>query len=98
MTVSMFGRLGEPRRKPGQQFDEELREARLAMTRRCSAWTEIEDDLVPRGYRGWSLVSASTDAVYERVRGVVFRSSSASVVADVTPLYFTVDDDGELTF
>jgi len=75
-----------------------LRPARLEVARHTAKWTEIENDLVPRGYRGMSLVSASTDHVYERVRGIVFQPGSVNVIADHAQLYFTVDDAGELTF
>lgn len=77
---------------------EQIRQARLAVARRTSRWTEIEDDFVPRGRKGYWLVSASTDHVYTRVRGTVFPTGSAAPLADVSALYFTVDANGELAF
>lgn len=77
-------------------IEEEVRQARLVAARRSSMWTEIEDDFVPRG-RGL-LVSASTDHVYAPVRGVVFVTASVTIIADQSPLYFVVGDDGELAF
>jgi hypothetical protein len=74
-----------------------LRPAREA-ARHTAKWTEIENDLVARGYRGMSLVSASTDHVYERVTGVVFQPHTVNVIATHAELYYTVDDAGELTF
>ncbi len=50
-----------------------VRPARLELARRNAKRTEIENDFVPRG-PGW-LVSASTDAIYTPVRGVVFQPS-----------------------
>ena len=82
--------------KKRRALDEALRTKRLEVARRNSMWTEIEDDLVSRG-RGW-LVSASTDAIYQRVRGVVFASHSVTVIADYSPLHYYVDDQGEIHF
>ena len=50
---------------------EQVRPARLEAARHNPKWTEIQNDLVPRA-RGW-LVSASTDAIYQPARGVVFQ-------------------------
>ena len=73
-----------------------LRPKRLEVARRHTKWTEIEDDLVPRG-RGY-LVSAATDALYTQARGVVFAPYSSNVIADQTELAFYVDREGELVF
>jgi hypothetical protein len=78
--------------------EEQVRQARLEQARRSSRWTEIEADLVPRGRKGYWLVSASSDRVYTRVRGAVFQPGLATAIADFAPLYFTVDADGNLTF
>jgi hypothetical protein len=82
--------------KKRQAFDAAARPARLETARRNAKWTEIENDLVPRG-RGW-LVSASTDAIYTPTRGVVFAAHSINVIADKTTLWFYVDDGGDLVF
>ena len=81
---------------PGIERDDvdELREARIAAARHNPRWTEIPDDLVPRGR---CLVSAATDEVLPH-RGVVFERGSARLVADMAPLVFTVTADGELRF
>ncbi len=43
-----------------------IREARIAVARRASCWTEIEEvDLVPRGPRESWLVSATTDEIFD---------------------------------
>ena len=76
--------------------DAVLRPARLEVARRTAKWTEIEDDLVPRG-RGM-LVSAATDHVYTPVRGVIFETASVGIIATHAPYYFTVSPDGELAF
>ena len=77
---------------------EELREARLRAARRNSRWTEIEEvDPVPR-HRHW-LVSATTDEILERYRGIVFRTGSCSAISDVSSLYWYVEhESGELVF
>ena len=41
-------------------------------------------------------MSASTDAIYKPVRGVVFASYSVNVVADQIELSFYADRDGDL--
>ena len=79
-------------------IEERVRVARVTAARGNSRWEEIEADFVPRGRKGYWLVSASTDHVYTRARGTVFPTASAAPVANFTALYFTVDADGELTF
>jgi hypothetical protein len=76
--------------------ESQIRAGRLQAARRLHVWTEIEDDFVPRG-RGL-FVSASTDHVYTTVRGVVFQTGSATIIAERAPYYFTVSPDGGLTF
>jgi hypothetical protein len=74
-----------------------VRSARLEAARRNPLWTELEEvDLVrrPPGY----FVSASTDEVFRRHRGIVFASWSANVVADRAPLHFYVDAAGDCIF
>jgi hypothetical protein len=76
---------------------EVVRRARLEAARGNPLWNEREEvDLVrrPPGY----LVSASTDEVIRRHRGVVFASWSANAVADRAPLYFYVDAAGDCIF
>jgi hypothetical protein len=75
---------------------DELRDARIAAARKHPAWTEIQNDLVPRG-RGW-LVSAGTDEIFAAHRGVVFDTGKVSILADHVPLVFYVDDAGDLVF
>jgi hypothetical protein len=92
---------GEPHEvaeKKRRAHEAVLRPARLEVARRTAKWTEVPNDFVERGYRGMSLVSASTDHVYERVRGIVFQPGSVNVIATHAQLYYTVDDAGELTF
>jgi hypothetical protein len=93
---SVFGRLGEPHRTPGQEFEDELRQARLEVARRVPGWTELDESALVR--RGRVLVDADTDAVYRPHRGVVFAPHSASLIADQAPLAFYVDQDGGLRF
>ena len=76
--------------------EEQVRQARLVAARRNSKWTEIEDDFVSRG-RGL-FVSAASDHVYAAVRGIVFATASVTIIADQSPLYFVVGDNGELAF
>jgi hypothetical protein len=90
------GTPDEVAEKKRRALDEKLRPARLEVARLQTKWTEIEDDLVPRG-RGW-LVSAETDAIYSMVRGVVFAPYSVTVVADQAELFYFVDRDGDLVF
>ena len=82
--------------KKRQAVTEALRPKRLEIARNISRWTKVEDDFVPRG-RGW-LVSAGTDAVYEKARGVIFQPYSVNVIADHTELSYYVDGDGDLVF
>ena len=84
------------RSSEAQPTDHEIRRARVDVARRHQAWTEIEDDLVPRG-RGL-FVSAATDHVYTPTRGVVFATASVAIVAEYAPSYFTVSADGALAF
>lgn len=93
----ILGRIVSPKRKADPQADL-LREARLAAARRNSHWQEIEDDLVPRGYRDSLLVSAETDAVYTRHTGVVFPPHQATPLAAMASLFWYLDADGELQF
>lgn len=90
------GTPDEVAEKKRRAYDAVVRPARLEVARRNSKWTEIENDLVPRG-RGW-LVSAETDLIYQPVRGVVFARYSVNVIADQTELSFYVDRDGDLVF
>ena len=83
--------------KRRQANAEQMRPARLEVARRNSKWTEIENDLVPRNRGRW-LVSASTDAVYAPMNGVVFQPHSSTVVADQAELHYYVDDAGDLHF
>jgi hypothetical protein len=89
--VRMFSRSVDER-----PTEDEIRNGRLEVAPRCKAWTEIEDDLVPRG-RGL-FVSAGTDHVYAPVRGVVFATASVAIIADQAPYFFTVSPEGELRF
>jgi len=59
------------------------------VARRNQFWTEIENDLVPRLGGRW-LVSASSDRIYQRVRGTVFLPYSVTEVADRTELSYYV--------
>ena len=90
------GTPDEVMEKKRRAYEEKVQPARLKIARSNSRWTEIEDDLVPRA-RGY-LVSAATDHVYTPTRGVVFQPHSVNVMANLAPLYFTVDADDELTF
>ena len=76
--------------------EDAIRAGRIEAARRCQVWTEIEDDLVPRG-RGL-FVSADTDHVYAPIRGVVFATASVEIIATHAPYYFTVSADGQLAF
>jgi hypothetical protein len=78
-------------------YAEKVRPARLEVARRNQFWTEIENDLVPRLGGRW-LVSASSDRIYQLVRGTVFLPYSVTEVADRTELSFYVDDDGDVVF
>lgn len=74
------GTPDEVAEKKRRAYAAAVRPARLEVARRNPKWTEIENDLVPRG-RGL-LVSAETDAIYKPVRGVVFQPYSVNVIAD----------------
>jgi hypothetical protein len=93
---SVFGRLGEPPRTPGEEFEDELRQKRVEVARRVPGWTELEETALVR--RGRVLVDADTDAVYRPHRGVVFAPHSVTLIADQVALYFTVSPDGGLAF
>ena len=95
-TLLEQGELHEVLEKKRRAYDAEVRPARLKFARRNSRWTEVENDFVPRG-RG-DLVSAATDHVYTPMRGVVFQPDSVNVIAELAPLYFTVDANDELRF
>jgi hypothetical protein len=95
-TRLQYGTLEEIEEREYAELMRQVSAERIRIARSTSRWQEIEDDLVPRG-RVW-LVSASTDAVYRRDRGLVFAPGSVSIVDEVRPLHFTVGDDGELTF
>ncbi len=91
------GTPAEVAEKKRRAHDAKLRPKRLEVARRNAKWTEIENDLVPRG-RGW-LVSAETDAIYRPARGEIFEPYSVDVVADMSELWFYADErDGELHF
>jgi hypothetical protein len=96
-TLLQQGEPDEVAAKERKAYAENVRPERLKAARRNSRWTEIENDLVPRLGGRW-LVSASTDAVYTPVRGAVFLSYLADVVADQAPLHYFVDGDDELHF
>jgi hypothetical protein len=78
-----------------EAHEAKVRAARIEYARRNGRWTEIENDLVPRGRMH---VSASTDRVYMPYLGTIFQTGSATAVSDRAELYFTVDDGGELAF
>lgn len=92
------GTPDEVAEKQRKANEEAVRPARLDAARRQPKWTEIENDLVPRGYKGTQLVSAETDHVYRRYAGPVFQPGTASVIPDQAELYFTVDANHGLTF
>ena len=56
-----------------------------------------QDDLVPRLNGRW-FVSAASDAIYARYRGIVWTADTAVTMDDQAELSFTVDDDDQLTF
>jgi hypothetical protein len=93
---SVFGRLGEPPRTPGEEFEDELRQRRLEVARRVPGWTELEETALVK--RGRWFVHAETDEVFSPVRGVVFATASTTVVADRAPYYFCVLPSGGLAF
>ena len=81
--------------RPGEDA---IRDARVEVARRNSAWTELEEVDLVRRHRGW-LVSAETDELFTLSRGVVFASGSVTVIADQAALYFYVDRaGGDLVF
>ena len=97
-TLLEQGELDEVLEKKRRTYDAAVRPARLKIARGNLKWTEIENDLVPRNQGHW-LVSASTDAIYTPVRGVVFQPDSVNLIAEYAPLhYFVDDDDDELHF
>ena len=77
-------------------YAEKVRPARLEVARRNQFWGDRERSL-PRVGGRW-LVSASTDRIYQRVRGTVFAPHSVSAIADRTEMSCYVDEDGELVF
>ena len=79
--------------RPGE---DEIRKGRVEAARQCRVWTEIPDDLVPRG-RGL-FVSAGTDHVYRETRGVTFATASVRIIADQATYHFTVSPDDALAF
>jgi hypothetical protein len=91
------GTPDEVAEKKRRAYNDVVRPERLKIARRNPKWTEIENDLVPRNRARW-LVSASTDAMYTPVRGMVFQPYSVNVIAEIAPLHYYVDDDGELHF
>jgi Zn-finger nucleic acid-binding protein len=96
-TLLEQSELDEVLEKKRKAYDAAVRPARLRIARGNQRWTEIENDLVPRNRGRW-LVSASTDAIYTPVRGVVFQPDSVNVIAELAPLYYYVDADDELHF
>ena len=56
--------------------DSKLRPARVENARRVRGWFEVEDDFVERPGGRW-LVSASTDAIYIRHKGVTWEADTA---------------------
>jgi hypothetical protein len=85
--------LGRPKQVEAAG-DDQVRAARIRAARKNPAWTEIDDDLVPRG-RGWH-VSAESDQIYTRYRGVAFQTGSAAMICDRAEIYYTVDGDDRL--
>jgi hypothetical protein len=67
----------------------ELAAQRIQLARSCRAWTELEDDLVPRPFG--RLVSASTLEAYVVYRGATFSGSRLQFDSD-RPLHFVVRD------
>ena len=91
------GTLKEVTEKKRRANEEKARPARLKIARSNPRWAEIENDLVGRLGGRW-LVSASSDRIYQPVRGAVFLPHSVTAVADQAPLFFHVDDQDELHF
>ena len=96
-TLLEQGELDEVLEKKRRAYDAAVRPVRLKIARGNHKWREIENDLVPRNQGRW-LVSASTDAIYTPVRGVVFLPDSVNVIAEHAPLHYYVDADDELHF
>lgn len=72
------------------EHERQVRQTRLELARRTSAWTEIPETRLVR--RGRYLVDAETDLVYVLRRGVVFETGNATVgyVVPGTPMTYTV--------
>ena len=96
-TLLQQGEPDEVAAKTRRAYAEKVRPERLKAARRNSRWTEIENDLVPRLGGRW-LVSASSDRIYQPVRGTVFLPHSVTAAADKSGLSFYVDADGDLVF
>jgi Zn-finger nucleic acid-binding protein len=96
-TLLEEGEPDEVMEKKRRAYAEKVRPERLKAARRNSRWLEIENDLVPRLGGRW-LVSASSDRIYQRVRGTIFLPHSVTAVADQSELAFYVDEDGDLVF
>lgn len=75
----------------------DVRRARVARARRHNRWTEIPAGRLVRRNRLW-LVDAETDEYFVPVRGVVFHTGTANILADHVALHFVVGDDAELVF
>ena len=108
--MSLLGRIGLSREmsleegepdevtaKKRRAHAERVRPERLKAARRNPRWTEIENDLVERLGGRW-LVSASSDQIFQPVRGTVFLPDSVTAVADRSELAFYVNADGDLVF
>lgn len=97
IATRIFGRnMEDEDRIKLERLEEEVRQARIKVARSTTErWTEIADDLVEQGKL---LVSASSDLVYVRARGLVFTPGSVSIVDEVRPLSFVVRSDGEIEF
>jgi hypothetical protein len=80
------------------EHEKAVREARLDLARRQSAWVEIPETRLVR--RGRYLVDAETDLVYTLRRGVVFETGNATVgyVVPGTPMTYTVNEADEVVF
>jgi hypothetical protein len=95
MLASLRGSVDPP--LPADQ-EQELREARLKAAHGSPRWEELQEvDLVER-MGGRVVVSAESDDVYQRYRGHVWATASASPVSDLTPLYYVVGEDNSLVF
>jgi len=80
------------------EWNTQVRQARLELARSQRHWTEIAETRLVR--RGPFVVDSETDAVFVYWRGQVFESGRATVgyVRDDTPMIFTVDRGGEVIF